>query len=78
LYICELRRAEVASLNVESYDVNEGVIKVIGNGNKERPVFPDLATCDAIADWLDFRGHSNSSSSSPFRRMGKHDTTTVA
>lgn len=57
LYICGLRRAEVASLNVESYDVDEGIIKVIGKGNKERPVFPDSGTRDAIADWLDVRGH---------------------
>lgn len=57
LYICGLRRAEVASLNVESYDVDEGIIMVIGKGNKERPVFPDSGTRDAIADWLDVRGH---------------------
>ena len=32
LYISGLRRAEVASLNVESYDAVEGIIKVIGKG----------------------------------------------
>ena len=57
LYICGLRRAEVASLNVESYDADEQLIKVIGKGNKERMVFPDSGTRDAIADWLDVRGH---------------------
>ena len=56
LYICGLRRAEVSSLNVESFDVDEGIIKVIGKGNKERVVFPDSGTRDAIEDWLDFRG----------------------
>jgi integrase/recombinase XerD len=57
LYICGLRRAEVASLNVESYDADEHLIKVIGKGNKERVVFPDSGTRDAMADWLDVRGH---------------------
>ena len=57
LYICGLRRAEVANLNVQSYKSDEGVIRVIGKGNKERPVFPDSGTRDAIADWLDIRGH---------------------
>ena len=57
LYICGLRRAEVASLDVESYDADEGIIKVIGKGNKERVVFPDSGTRDAIADWLNVRGH---------------------
>ncbi len=57
LYICGLRRAEVASLNVESYDADEQLIKVIGKGNKERVVFPDSGTRDAFADWLDVRGH---------------------
>ena len=57
LYICGLRRAEVASLNVESYDADEAIIRVIGKGNKERMVFPDSGTRDAIADWLDVRGH---------------------
>ena len=57
LYICGLRRAEVSSLNVESFDVEAGIIKVIGKGNKERVVFPDSGTRDAIADWLDVRGH---------------------
>ena len=57
LYICGLRRGEVAALNVESYDSDDEIIKVIGKGNKERAVFPDSGTSDAIADWLDVRGH---------------------
>ena len=57
LYMCGLQRAEVASLNVESYDAEEGIIKVIGKGNKERLVLPDSGTRDVIADWLNVRGH---------------------
>ena len=56
LYICGLRRMEVAALDVEKYDADEGTIRVIGKGNKERPVFPDNGTKLAIADWLDIRG----------------------
>ena len=33
--------AKAASLNVQSYDADEQLIKVIGKGNKERAVFPD-------------------------------------
>ena len=61
LYICGLRRAEVASLNIKSYDADESVIKVIGKRNKERPVFLDAGTRDAIADWLDVRGQFDGS-----------------
>jgi len=66
LYISGLRRAEVASLNVESYDAVEGIIKVIGKDNKERLVFPDTGTRDSIADRLNVRGHFDGPSSSPF------------
>ena len=56
LYICGLRRMEVASLDVQQYDREEGVIKVIGKGNKERQVYPDTGTQAALKDWLDHRG----------------------
>ena len=56
LYICGLRRTEVASLNDESIDIDSQVIKVIGKGNKERQVYPDIGTMAALADWLRARG----------------------
>ncbi len=56
LYICGLRRMEVASLNVEDYSPPERTIHVIGKGNKERLAYPDAGTRAAISDWLDERG----------------------
>ena len=56
LFICGLRRNEIASLNVEQYNACEAVIRVIGKGNKERQVYPDTGTRAALADWLKARG----------------------
>ena len=56
LYICGLRRTEVASLDVESIAIDNQVIKVIGKGNKERQVYPDTGTMAALGDWLTARG----------------------
>ncbi len=56
LYICGLRRMEVATLDRERYQEAEQVIKVVGKGNKERLVYPDEGTQAALADWLSIRG----------------------
>ena len=56
LYICGLRRMEVAALDVEAYNKDNQVIKVIGKGNKERLVYPDTGTQAALSDWLKHRG----------------------
>ena len=56
LYICGLRRMEVASLDVQQYDATDGIIRVIGKGNKERLVYPDTGTQAALKDWLACRG----------------------
>lgn len=56
LYICGLRRMEVAAINRENYEDGEQIIRVIGKGNKERLVYPDKGTQAAITDWLAVRG----------------------
>lgn len=56
LYICGLRRMEVATLDVQQFNVDEFVIRIIGKGNKERLVYPDTGTQAALADWLKVRG----------------------
>lgn len=56
LYICGLRRFEIASIDVEHYDRATETLRVIGKGNKERLSFPDPGTHAAVERWLEHRG----------------------
>lgn len=60
LYICGLRRFEVAAVDVEHYDRETSTLKVMGKGNKERLAYPDPGTHAAIERWFeqrhDFKG----------------------
>lgn len=55
LYICGLRRFEVAAIDVEHYDRENSTLKVMGKGNKERLAFPDPGTHAAVERWLEHR-----------------------
>lgn len=44
LYICGLRRLEVAAIDIEHYDRETITLKVLGKGNKERLIYPDPGT----------------------------------
>jgi len=59
MYICGLRRAEVAKLKVNDFDDEENEIRYIGKKNKERHVWPDSGTRAALLDWLDMRKASD-------------------
>lgn len=48
---CGLRRAEIVSLDVEQFD-EEGLLRVLGKGNKERLAFLPEPTLNAIQQWL--------------------------
>lgn len=55
---CGLRRAELCSLSLASYEKADQSLKLIGKGNKERKVYlPEIAS-DALAAWLRFRGNA--------------------
>lgn len=56
MYICGLRRAEVAKLQLGDFDDTENTVRFIGKQNKERLCWPDSGTRDALYDWLDRRG----------------------
>lgn len=56
LYVCGMRRNEVAELKMDNLTPAEGHIKIIGKGNKERHVWPDNGTWRAIEEWLAHRG----------------------
>ncbi len=56
MYSTGLRRAELAGLRLDSYNLAEGQLRVVGKGNRERalPVIGGAAA--ALADWLVERG----------------------
>jgi len=54
MYAIGLRRDEIVSLDMDNY--NDGELKVIGKGNKERLLYVDNGAEDALIDWLFVRG----------------------
>lgn len=51
-----LRRDEVASMGVDSYDIEAGAVRIIGKGNKPRVVYLPPAARVALGAWLAIRG----------------------
>jgi integrase/recombinase XerD len=56
MYSCGLRRAEVASLDLDNYDLETGRLVVEGKRSKERTSYLTNGALDAMADWLTVRG----------------------
>ncbi|MDP7592304.1 MAG: tyrosine-type recombinase/integrase [Litorilituus sp.] len=56
VYGAGLRRHEAAGLMLSDLDVNEGTLKVLGKGNKERVNALHNRNLDIIHTWLDERG----------------------
>ena len=56
MYAGGLRRAEVVSLSLASYDSETGQLVVHGRRNKERTVYLTNGAARAMADWLVIRG----------------------
>ena len=59
LYIAGLRRGEVVNLRREDLDLDKGEARVIGRGNKQRKVFLDTGTINALKDWFQYRTDEN-------------------
>jgi len=55
IYATGVRVSELCAMRIEAVDLDDGVIRVTGKGNKERMVFLDDATADAIDEFLDGR-----------------------
>ena len=55
LYASGIRRAELVGLNVSDVDVERRLMRVIGKGNKQRTVFINQASADAITKYLAVR-----------------------
>lgn len=71
LYICGLRRFEVAAIDVEHYDRDTETLKVLGKGNKERLAYPDPGTHAAIERWLKLRGDFDGPMFLPVKKSGE-------
>ncbi len=55
LYGCGLRVSEAVGLRISGLYLDEGFIRIIGKGNKERLVPLGEMACDAIRNYLDMR-----------------------
>jgi integrase/recombinase XerD len=55
LYASGIRRAELVGLNLSDVDLERRIMRVIGKGNKQRTVFINQASADAIAAYLGVR-----------------------
>jgi integrase/recombinase XerD len=55
LYASGIRRAELVSLNLSDVDLERRIMRVIGKGNKQRTVFINQASADAIRAYLGVR-----------------------
>jgi site-specific recombinase XerD len=55
LYASGIRRAELVGLNVSDVDLERRLMRVIGKGNKQRTVFINQASADAIRNYLAVR-----------------------
>lgn len=71
LYVCGLRRVEVARLQYENLDLEEAAIQFVGKRNKERKSWPDDGTMTALKDWLSVRGTWEGPLFCPVNKGGK-------
>ena len=55
LYSSGLRVAEVASLKINDLDAREGIVRVVGKGNKTRLIPVGVAALQAVKIWLEVR-----------------------
>ena len=56
LYVCGLRRAEIAAIDLDDFNNDEGSLKILGKGNKERTAYLVNGALHALRDWLHLRG----------------------
>lgn len=59
LYASGIRRAELVGLNVSDVDLDRRRMRVVGKGNKQRTVFINHASAEAIRDYLAVRPRSS-------------------
>jgi integrase len=76
-YGCGLRRAEIASLQLDDYDDQAATLRVLGKRNKERSLPITKGAADALADWIHVRGLEPGALFYPIAKGGKIEHRTV-
>lgn len=74
LYACGLRREEVVSLSLASYDRETGQLVITGKRRKQRTAYLTNGAYDAMADWLAIRGPAEDALFVAINKGGKLDT----
>lgn len=62
LYSCGLRVAELTALNLDSIDMQQGIVRVVGKGSKERVVPVGSTALDALKAYLAARNSADGES----------------
>jgi integrase/recombinase XerD len=75
MYAAGLRRQEVVSLALSSYDSESGKLVLTGKRSKQRAVYLLNGAADAMADWLEIRGSAGSALFVAVNKGGEMDTT---
>jgi site-specific recombinase XerD len=71
LYVCGIRRSEVAQLRLADFNPVNGALMVQGKGNKQRYVYVTGGAFQALQDWLVWRGDEAGALFLPTRKGGK-------
>lgn len=73
---CGIRISELVSLNLS--DIQDDRLRVLGKGNKERIVFLNTASLNALHDWLDVRTNSGAADPNALFLTRRHTRITKA
>lgn len=65
-----IRRAELASMEIDDIDLASGRAVILGKGNKEREAFLAPGSMAALFDWLEIRGRTPGPLFCPIRKGG--------
>lgn len=69
---CGMRLSELVGMNIQSFNLNERTLKLLGKGNKERMIYLNDACIDAISRYLESREQPQSEPNALFlSRNGK-------
>ena len=59
LFACGLRRAEAAAVTTDNIDLENGTLRIIGKGNRERIAHLNQGTRSVLESWLQHRGEES-------------------
>jgi site-specific recombinase XerD len=70
-YVCGLRRGELARLDLDDFDTEDGSILVHGKRGKQRTVYLTDSGCEHVEVWLRHRGNAPGPLFCPIRQNGE-------